>query len=197
MITIALFSGLMTNTGLNKKTNSFDCSGYASVVTQCTCSLLASLCMSIRICSCFSWYSASLNRKFHTSQISHLVKNWYQYVTFEKCDLHKVNIDSFGGLKSVLKFHIFIFLTCEESVHIRLVKNWYSIFTNVKNSYQFLTNVNWYAIFTNVKNRFQFLTHVKYWYQILSHVTNWYQIITDVKNWYSIFTNVNDRNCNM
>ena len=58
-----------------------------------------------------------------------------------------VNFDNFGGLKSVLKFHIFIFSTCEESVRIRLIceelvrifsdmKNWYSIFTNLKNSYQ-------------------------------------------------------------
>ena len=60
-----------------------------------------------------------------------------------------VNFDNFGGLKSVLKFHIFICLTCEESVRIRLicekklvrffsdVKNWYSIFTiffNVKHT---------------------------------------------------------------
>ena len=59
------------------------------------------------------------------------------------------NFDNIGGLKSVLKFHVFIFLTCEESVRIRLiceelerffsdVKNWYQIFTNVKNRYQFL-----------------------------------------------------------
>ena len=32
-----------------------------------------------------------------------------------------VNFDNFGGLKSVLKFHIFICLTCEESVRIRLI----------------------------------------------------------------------------
>ena len=32
-----------------------------------------------------------------------------------------VNFDNLGGLKSVLKFHIFIFLTCEESVRIRLI----------------------------------------------------------------------------
>ena len=31
-----------------------------------------------------------------------------------------VNFDNFLGLKYVLKFHIFIFLTLEESVHIRL-----------------------------------------------------------------------------
>ena len=84
-----------------------------------------------------------------------------------------VKIDSFGGLKSVFKFHIFIFLTCEKSVHIRLVKNWYSIFTNVKNSYQFLTNVkNWYAIFTNAKKSYQFLTNVKNWYAIFRNVKN-------------------------
>ena len=106
---------------------------------------------------------------------------------------------------NVLKFHMFIFLTCEESVCIRLVceelvrffsdvKNWYSIFTNVKKSSdQFITNVkNWYASFTNLKNRYQFLTCVKNWYQMLTHVKTWYENITDLKNWYSIFTNVND-----
>ena len=60
-----------------------------------------------------------------------------------------VNFDNIGGLKSVLKFHVFIFLTGEESVRIRPtceelerffsdVKNWYQILTNVKNRYQFL-----------------------------------------------------------
>ena len=84
-----------------------------------------------------------------------------------------VNFDNFGGLKCVLKFHIFIFLACEESARIRLiceelvrffsdVKNWYSIFTNMKKSYLFLTHVkNWYSIFTNAKNRYQILTHEK------------------------------------
>ena len=111
-------------------------------------------------------------------QILHRVKNRYQ----GKCVCVWSNFDNFGGLKSVLKFHIFICLTCEESVRIRLiceelvrffsdVKNWYSIFTNVKNSYQFLTHVkNWYSIFTNVKNRYQILTHVKNWYQMLTNV---------------------------
>ena len=32
-----------------------------------------------------------------------------------------VNFDTFGGLKSVPKFYIFIFLTCEESVRIRII----------------------------------------------------------------------------
>ena len=32
-----------------------------------------------------------------------------------------VNFDNIGGRKSVLKFHVFIFLTCEESVRIRLI----------------------------------------------------------------------------
>ena len=54
-----------------------------------------------------------------------------------------VNFDDFGGLKSVLKFHIFMFLTCEESVRIRLtVKNWFDCAVRtVKNSYQFLKHV--------------------------------------------------------
>ena len=56
-----------------------------------------------------------------------------------------VNFENIGVLKSVFKFHIFIFLTCKDSVCIRLiceklvrffsdVENWYSMFTNVKNS---------------------------------------------------------------
>ena len=56
-----------------------------------------------------------------------------------------VNFDNFEGLKSVLKFYIFIYSTCEELGRIGLiceelvrffsdVKNWHSIFTNVKNS---------------------------------------------------------------
>ena len=55
---------------------------------------------------------------------------------WKMCNLRMVNFDNFGGLKSVFKFHIFILLICEESVHIRLnseelvrffsdVKNWY------------------------------------------------------------------------
>ena len=51
-----------------------------------------------------------------------------------------VKFDIFGGLKSVLKFHIFLSLTCEVSVRFRLtcgdlvrffsdVKKWYQIFT--------------------------------------------------------------------
>ena len=82
------------------------------------------------------------------------------------------NFDNFGGLTSVLKFHIFEFFNCEESVRIRAiceglvrffsdVKNWYSNFTNVINRYQFFTPAkNWYSIFTNVKNQYQMLTGV-------------------------------------
>ena len=57
-----------------------------------------------------------------------------------------VNFDNFGGLISVLKFHIFLTFNCEELVRILAicegrvrffsdVKNWYSFFTNVKNWY--------------------------------------------------------------
>ena len=45
-------------------------------------------------------------------------------------NLRMVNFDNFGGPKSVLKFHIFIFLTCEESVRICLIcEEFFSIFT--------------------------------------------------------------------
>ena len=50
---------------------------------------------------------ALLNRKFHTSQNSHHVKNCYQNVTFGKCEVYVWSM----GLKYVLKVHIFIFLT--------------------------------------------------------------------------------------
>ena len=103
-----------------------------------------------------------------------------------------VNFNYFRGLISVLKFHIFLIFNCEELVRIGAielvrirgicgglvrffsdVKNWYSIFTNVKNRYQFFIPVKkWYSIFTNVKNQYQMLTDVK----------NWYQMLTDVKN---------------
>ena len=115
-----------------------------------------------------------------------------------------VTFDYFGGLKSVLKFHIFIFSTCKETVCIHLirffsdVKNWNSVFTNMKNCYQFRTHVkNWYSNFTNVKNRYQIITNIKNGNQMLTHVKNWYQIITNVKNWYLIFTDINDRICNI
>ena len=63
-----------------------------------------------------------------------------------------VGFDNFGGLTSVLEFHIFLVFNCEELVHIRAiceglarffsdVKNWHTIFTNVKNQYQMLTDV--------------------------------------------------------
>ena len=90
-----------------------------------------------------------------------------------------VNFDNFGGLKSVLKFHIFYILTVKNwniFVLVRFfseVKNWYSIFTNVKNRYQFLTHVkDWNSFFTNVMHQYQILTHVKNWYQMLTHVKN-------------------------
>ena len=84
-----------------------------------------------------------------------------------------VNFDNLGGKTSVLKFHVFISLSCEASVRFRLisgelvrllsdVKIWYSIFTNVKNRCQNPhTCEELVLIFTNVKNRYQILTHVK------------------------------------
>ena len=75
----------------------------------------------------------------------HFWKMWY---------LRMINFDNFGGLTSVLKFHIFLIFNCEELVRIRAicvglvrffsdVIKWYSIFTNVKNRYQFFTPVLW------------------------------------------------------
>ena len=59
-----------------------------------------------------------------------------------------VIFDNFGGLTSVLNFHIFLIFNCEELVRIRAiceglvrffsdVKNWYSIITNVRIGTQF------------------------------------------------------------
>ena len=49
-----------------------------------------------------------------------------------------VNFDNSGGLKSVLEFHIFICLTCEDSVRIRFIcKELVRFFSDVKNWYFF------------------------------------------------------------
>ena len=56
-----------------------------------------------------------------------------------------VKFDNFGGLTTVLKFHIFLIFNCEELVRIRVVcEGLVRFFSDVKNCY---------AIFTNVKNR--------------------------------------------
>ena len=50
-----------------------------------------------------------------------------------------VNFDNFGGLKSVLKFYIFIFLRCKELVRIRLIcEELVRFFSDVKNRYSIL-----------------------------------------------------------
>ena len=100
-----------------------------------------------------------------------------------------VNFDNFGGLTYVLKFHIFLIFNCEELVRIRAIfEGLVRFFSDVK---------NWYSIFTNVKNRYQFFTPVKNWYSNFTNVKNQYQMLTDVKNWYLIFTDVNDRISNI
>ena len=77
-----------------------------------------------------------------------------------------VNFDNFGGLTSVLKFHISLIFDCEKLERIRVIceglvrffsdeKNWYSIFTNVKNRYQSFTPVKFHKCeepVPNVKN---------------------------------------------
>ena len=66
----------------------------------------------------------------------------------------------------MLKFHIFILLTCEESLRIHLIcEELVPFFSDVKIG----THVkNWYSIFTNVKNRYEINTHVKNSYQIVT-----------------------------
>ena len=74
-----------------------------------------------------------------------------------------VNFDNFGGLTSVLKFHISLIFNCEKLVRIRVIceglvrffsdeKNWYSIFTNVKNRYQSFTPVKFHKCEEPVPN---------------------------------------------
>ena len=84
-----------------------------------------------------------------------------------------VNFDNFGGLTSVLKFHIFLIFT---------VKNWY-VSCNLRRTGSIFSDINnWYSIFTNAKNRYQFLTYVMNWFSIFTNVKNQYQILTYVKN---------------
>ena len=53
-----------------------------------------------------------------------------------------VNFNNFGGLKFVLKFYIFIFLTCKELVRIRLIcEELVRFFPDVKNRYSILHTV--------------------------------------------------------
>ena len=85
-----------------------------------------------------------------------------------------VNFDNFLGLTSVLKFHIFLIFNWEELVHIRAIcERLVRFFSDVK---------NWYSIFTNVKNRYRFFTPVKNLYSIFSNVQTQYQLLTDVIN---------------
>ena len=88
----------------------------------------------------------------------HFWQMWNAYCQFR----------NFGGLKSVLKFHIFLYFERVNKCYGSRVKNWYQILKHVKNGYQMLT-----------------------------HLKNWYQIITYVKNWNLIFTDINDRICNI
>ena len=100
-----------------------------------------------------------------------------------------VKFDNFGGLTSVLKFHISHFFYCEELVRIRAIcEGQGRFFSDVK---------NWYSIFTNVKNWYQFFKPVKNWNSIFINVKNQYQMLTYVKNWYFIFADVNAKICNI
>ena len=91
----------------------------------------------------------------------------------ENVKLRMVNFDNFGGLTSVLEFHIFLIFNCEELVRIRaiyegqvrfflrceeLVLNFHKCEELVP---VFLPVKNWYSSFTNVKNQYQMRTDVK------------------------------------
>ena len=63
-----------------------------------------------------------------------------------------VNFDNFGGLTSVLKFHIFLIFNYEELVRIRAIcEGLVRFFSDVK---------NWYLIFTDVNDRFVISGHM-------------------------------------
>ena len=105
----------------------------------------------IYLSSSFSWPNlrvlAVLNHKFHTvwriGTKRHFLKMW---------NLRMVNFDIYGGLTSVLKFHIFLICNCEELVRIRAI---------CEGLVRFLSDVkNWYSNFTKWKNRDQFFTPV-------------------------------------
>ena len=68
-----------------------------------------------------------------------------------------VNINNFEGLKSVLKFHMLIFVSCEESVRIRLICEELSPF--------FLKCEELVLNFNKCEEQLQFLAHVKNWSQ--------------------------------
>ena len=81
-----------------------------------------------------------------------------------------VNFDNWWGLKSVFKFHIFHFFNCEELVRIRViceglvrffsdVKNWYSIFTNVKKQYQIIDFSLYKVLVYTLNSRVIFLSN--------------------------------------
>ena len=81
-------------------------------------------------------FGALLNRKFRHSQISNRVKNWYQNVTFGECEICVWSIAIILGVKNQhSKFHIFIFLTCDQSARIRLIcEELVRLFSDVTNS---------------------------------------------------------------
>ena len=50
-----------------------------------------------------------LNRKFHTSQISHRVKNWYQNVTFGNCEIGVWSISIILGVLNLCSNFTFLY----------------------------------------------------------------------------------------
>ena len=58
------------------------------------------------VCVVDAQIRALLTRKFHTSLISHHVTNWYQYVTFGKCEIYVRLISIFMGGIICAQFHI-------------------------------------------------------------------------------------------
>ena len=64
-----------------------------------------------------------------------------------------VNFDNFGGLTSVLKFHIFLIFKNQYRIPT-YVKKWHQMLSDVKNWYQIITDKKkWYLIFTDVNDR--------------------------------------------
>ena len=58
----------------------------------------------LKHCRMLCWTVNFTLRKFHTHK-----KNWYQYITFAKCEIYVWSISiNFEGVKSVLKFQMLI-----------------------------------------------------------------------------------------
>ena len=120
---------------------------------------------------------------------------------WQMCNFCTVNFDNFWGVKSVLKFHIFVvFNVWRTSTMWRIgtkFSQMWRIGTKSSHVWRIGTKSShlwkhWYKI-TKCKKMVSKFTRVKNWYKILTYVKKRYQIITHNKNWYLIVTYVSDK----